>query len=111
MKKVHTKNNRPSFLEKQTKASITEHHEAYLGTNIPKDYFTRSKTAILKQVAAIEASQPKKKILFWLQPKVQYAAAASIAILLSFTIWMQRNNTTNTINVFIITIIQLLIFI
>lgn len=96
MKKVHSKNNRPSFLEKQTKASITEHHKAYLGTDIPKDYFTRSKTAILEQVAAIEASQPKKKTIFWLQPKVQYAAAASIAILLSFTIWIQSNNAINT---------------
>lgn len=96
MKKVHTKNNNPSFLEKHAKASITEHHKVYLGTDIPKDYFAKSKASILEQVAKTETTQPKKKTIFWLQHKVQYAAAASIAILLGFSIWMQSNKATST---------------
>lgn len=47
--KKSTKNNNDNFLKKKS-FDVTKHHKEYLGTDIPKDYFAKSKLAILHKV-------------------------------------------------------------
>lgn len=47
--KKSTQNSDDNFLKKKS-SDVTKHHKEYLGTNIPKDYFAKSKLAILNKV-------------------------------------------------------------
>ncbi len=75
------------FLDRNhVEGSSSKQHKEMLGTDIPEGYFKNSKTRILDLV---KEEAPKKEKLIRLQPRLRYAVAASIAVLLSVTIWFQ----------------------
>lgn len=79
-----------SFLDSnRSDGTITDHHKQMLGADIPQDYFKRSKLSILEAVKEEEVSKPK---VIKLQPRFRYAIAASIAVLVSLTIWIQSSS-------------------
>lgn len=73
--------------------SSSKQHKEMLGTDIPEGYFKSSKKRILDLV---QEETPKKQKLIILQPRFKYAIAASIAILLALTIWIQNIDGVNT---------------
>lgn len=83
-----------SFLKEDFKGSISEHHRKYLGTNIPKEYFSSSKKSILEKINS-EVKEKKQRV-FWLHPRFKYIAAASLVFILGLTIWLQ--NSTSDVN-------------
>ena len=98
MEKTDQYNNSNSFLKKERKESISEHHKAYLGTDVPKDYFAKKKASILADISKIEIPQKKKTPIFWLQSNFKYTVAASVTVLLCLSIWLQNiNSTTNSL--------------
>ena len=99
MEKSTENNNKESFLNEGFKDGISKHHKKYLGTTVPEDYFAKSKLSILdkiKEESKIE-EQPKKQLVFWMQPKFRYMAAASLVFILSLTIWLQNVNNNDAI--------------
>lgn len=99
--KKSTENNKPkNFLKEGLQNDVSKHHEAYLGTTVPDNYFAKSKLSILEQIKeeAKKEEKPKKQLVFYLQPKFKYIAAAAIVFLLSITVWLQNSNNTNVIN-------------
>ena len=93
MKKSTENKEHIPFLKDTFKGGISEHHTKYLGTDIPKDYFSSSKKSILEKIHS-EVKEEKKQRIFWLQPNFKYIAAASLVFILSLTIWLQ-NSTSN----------------
>lgn len=94
MGKTDQHNNSNSFLEKERKKFISEHHKAYLGTDVPKDYFAKKKASILADISKIEIPQKKKTPIFWLQSNFKYTVAASVTVLVCLSIWVQNFNTS-----------------
>lgn len=77
------------FLKQEsTKKSLGQQHKDYLGMDIPKDYFTKSKKDILKQITDTEET---KKPLFRFRSFYLYPIAASLILLIGLTFWMQNN--------------------
>jgi len=78
-----------SFLDRNyAQENTSEHHKDLLGVDIPEGYFKSSKQQILELV---KEETPKKQKVLLLQPRFRYAIAASVAILLSVTIWLQSS--------------------
>jgi hypothetical protein len=73
-----------------SEGNVTQHHKDVLGTDIPEGYFKSSKKKILDLV---KEETPKKQKVYRLQPRFRYAIAASVAVLLSVTIWLQVGDT------------------
>lgn len=69
--------------------NVSERHKKMLGTDVPDGYFKSSKQRILDLVKAEEAPKKQKVVLF--QPRLRYAIAASVAILVSVTLWLQSS--------------------
>ena len=95
MKKLTENKEHIPFLKDTFEGSISEHHTKYLGTDIPKGYFAKSKMSILEKVTS-ESKKEKKQLVFWLQPSFRYIAAASLVFILSLTIWLQNSVTEST---------------
>ena len=105
MKKSTENNNEKNFLKEGLKGDFSKQHKTYLGTDIPEGYFAKSKLSILEKIneeVKIETpKETKKQLVFWLQPKFRYIAAASLVFILSVTVWLQNadNNEINDINI------------
>ncbi len=69
---------------------LTKLHKEKLGMDIPEDFFSKSKADILEAIPKIE---DKKQTVFWLKPIIAYPIAASIALLIGITMWMQYDTT------------------
>ena len=97
MEKSKNTNQNHNFLKEGFK-DVSKHHKEYLGTDIPENYFAKSKLSILDKVKenTVSESKPKQKKqkIFWLQPQFKYIAAASLVFILSLTIWLQNINNT-----------------
>ena len=97
MKKSTENNNKKSFLKEGFKNDISKHHKEYLGTSVPEGYFAKSKLSILDKIKEEQKLEqpiePKKQLVFWMQPKFRYIAAASLVFILSLTIWLQSANS------------------
>ncbi|MDT7832834.1 hypothetical protein RQM59_10620 [Flavobacteriaceae bacterium S356] len=79
-----------SFLDRNyANGNVSEHHKELLGTDIPEGYFKNSKQRILDLV---KEDAPKKQKVVLLRPRFKYAIAASVAILVSLTIWFQSSS-------------------
>ena len=91
MENLSENKNKSNFLKEGFKGDVSNQHKKYLGTAIPKDYFTKSKLSILEKVKSIEVEE-KKQLVFWMQPRFRYAVAASLVFILSLTIWLQNAN-------------------
>jgi hypothetical protein len=100
MEKSTENNNKKSFLKEGFKGDISKQHKKYLGTDIPENYFSKSKMSILDKIKeeAKTVKQPKKQLVFYLQPQFKYIAAASLVFILSLTIWLQNSNNSNDLN-------------
>ena len=87
---IHKHSNaKGSFLDRNyATENVSEHHKELLGTDIPEGYFKNSKQQILDLV---KEDAPKKQKVVVLRPRFKYAVAASVAILLSVTIWFQSS--------------------
>lgn len=99
MEKSTENNSKKNFLKEGFKDDISKHHKKYLGTDIPEGYFAKSKMSILDKIkddSTIEA--PKKQMVFWMQPKFKYIAAASLIFILSVTVWLQNSNRPAPMN-------------
>ncbi|SDR75695.1 hypothetical protein SAMN05216503_0773 [Polaribacter sp. KT25b] len=91
-------NNNKNFLKQGFKGNISKHHKKYLGTEIPKGYFTKSKLSILDKIKEeSNREEPKKQIVFWMKPQFKYMIAASLVFLFALTVWLQNsaNNDAN----------------
>ena len=87
--KSSEKNN--SFLKGKSKAdSFSQHHQKELGLDIPDNYFTTSKNAILDLVMEKKQETP----VFYLRRSFQ--VAASIAALIFLTIIFQFNSNDDS---------------
>lgn len=67
----------------------TDKHKEMLGMDIPKDYFSKSKTEILKAVAETPEKEPK---VIRMNPFMRYAVAASVIALISLGVFFTYNN-------------------
>lgn len=81
-----------SFSDKKIENS-TKLHQEKLGYELPDNYFANSKAEILQSVIAEEKV---KKSIFRLNTLYAYPIAASIILLIGFTVWMNLH-TPNTI--------------
>lgn len=101
MMEKYTKNNsEQTFLKRGFKGDMSKHHKDYLGTDIPKGYFLKSKLSILntiKSVESVEEIKSKKQLVFWMHPPFKYIAAASLIFIVGISVWLQNVNTTNTV--------------
>ncbi len=98
MKKTTQNKDNTNFLKEVTNQSVSKHHKEYLGTDIPKDYFTKSKLSILDKIKETQEEvvpTPKKQSVFWLKPQFKYAVAASVILMFGVTVWLQNINTNN----------------
>ena len=104
MEKSKEHNNENHFLKEGVQNDISKHHTDYLGTDIPKDYFSKSKRSILDKIKEEVkeepklGGQPKKQKVFYMQPQFKYIAAASLIFMLSLTIWLQNSNNQDDLN-------------
>ncbi|TXD54395.1 MULTISPECIES: hypothetical protein [unclassified Polaribacter] len=102
MEKSTENNNKQRFLKEGLRGDISKHHKKYLGTELPKGYFAKSKLSILERIqdeakiAPIE--KPKKHLVFWTQPQFKYRAVASLVFMLSLTVWLQNSNKEDAIS-------------
>ncbi len=100
MEKSKNINNKKDFLKESFK-DVSMHHKEYLGTDIPENYFAKSKLSILEKIKENKVDETiaieKTQKVFWLQPKFKYIAAASLVFILSLTIWLQNANK-DTVN-------------
>ena len=101
MEKSTQNKNENNFLKESFNGDISKHHKKYLGTDVPEDYFAKSKTSILEKIKkeVKQEEKPKKQIVFYLQPKFKYFAAASLVFILSLTVWLQNYNTQNDFDI------------
>ncbi|MFY9242795.1 MAG: hypothetical protein WAO74_07190 [Polaribacter sp.] len=100
MKKSTENKDKNNFLKEGLQDDISKHHKKYLGTEVPRGYFIKSKMEILdkiKQETKIEL-KPKKQIVFYLRPQFKYIAAASLIFMLSLSVWLHNSNNSNGIN-------------
>jgi hypothetical protein len=100
MKKSTENKNPKNFLKEGVKDDISKHHKNCLGTDIPENYFIKSKISILEKIKSEEINE-KKQLIFWMQPQFRYIAAASLVFILSLTVWLQnvdKNDDFNTNN-------------
>lgn len=56
MKKSTENNSEKNFLKEGLQSDISKHHKEYLGTGIPDEYFSKSKTSILNKIK-LESNQ------------------------------------------------------
>lgn len=66
-------------------------HKALLGMDVPKDYFKLSKSNIMEKISNPEKKNPR---VFYLNPMVRIAVAASVIVLIALGIALNFNNTT-----------------
>ena len=90
------------FLKKD-KLQGSDLHKKFLGTDVPENYFAKSKLSILdkiKQEEELEEElvETKTTKVFYLRPQFKYAVAASLVFILSLTIWLQQNTTTEDLD-------------
>ena len=101
MEKSTENKNKQYFLEEGFKGDISKHHKKYLGTDIPEEYFAKSKSSILNEIKRdikIEApKKTKKQLVFWMRPQFKYMAAASLVFILCLTVWLQSSNKTDAL--------------
>jgi hypothetical protein len=97
MEKSTENKNHKNFLKEGVKGDISKHHTNYLGTNIPENYFAKSKISILEKIKSEEIKE-KKPLVFWMQPQFRYIAAASLVFILSLTVWLQNVNKNDDFN-------------
>jgi hypothetical protein len=71
---------------REEKGSRSERHKEYLGMEVPEGYFSTSKQSILDLVKEEDSSKNETKI-FYLRRSFQIAA--TIALLISVTVWIQ----------------------
>lgn len=99
MEKSTKNKNQQNFLKEGLQNDISKHHKEYLGTSVPENYFAKSKQLILnkiKEEARVE-EKAKSQLVFYLQPRFKYIAAATLVFILSLTVWLQNSNKTNVI--------------
>ncbi|WP_439130638.1 hypothetical protein [Polaribacter sp.] len=94
--------NQNNFLKKGSITDISKHHKDYLGTDIPEDYFAKSKLSILdkikdevKEDVKTKQQNPKKQKLFHMRLQFTYIAAACLVFIFSLTVWLQNLNIPN----------------
>jgi len=73
------------------KKELAQEHKEYLGLDVPDNYFSKSKDNILK---SLPMEKEQKRTVFGLRPMIAYPIAASIIILIGFTIWLQNDPST-----------------
>ncbi|WP_282053378.1 hypothetical protein [Maribacter luteus] len=73
------------------KKELAQEHKEYLGLDVPDNYFSKSKDNILKN---LPMEKEQKRTVFGLRPMIAYPIAASIIILIGFTIWLQNDPST-----------------
>ncbi|MBD0777046.1 hypothetical protein HPE56_04495 [Maribacter sp. ANRC-HE7] len=73
------------------KKGLAQAHKEYLGMNVPDNYFSISKNNILK---SLPMEKEQKRTVFGLKPMIAYPIAASLILLIGFTIWLQNDPTT-----------------
>lgn len=103
MKKSIKNNSKNIFLKESFNGDFSKHHKDFLGTDIPKDYFVKSKLSILEKIKEeikVEVEQPKKQLVFYMRPQFKYFAAAALVFILSLTVWLQNLNNQNDFNTF-----------
>ncbi|MBT8385390.1 MAG: hypothetical protein KJO83_06745, partial [Bacteroidia bacterium] len=66
-------------------------HNELLGMDVPKDYFKLSKSNIMEKISNPEKKKPR---VFYLNPMVRIAVAASVIVLIALGIALNYNNTT-----------------
>ena len=95
-------NNKKPFLKEGFQGSTSKHHKKYLGIEVPEGYFAKSKISILKKIKSYKNEEVPKKIkkrsVFSIQPRFRYMVAASLAFILSLTIWLQSSHEKETLN-------------
>ncbi|QMU66439.1 MAG: hypothetical protein GKR88_20550 [Flavobacteriaceae bacterium] len=72
------------------KGTVSDHHKAYLGMDVPEGYFVKSKQSILDLIKA----EKKETKVFYLRRLFQMAA--SVTLLVVLTIWLQFVNKPHT---------------
>jgi hypothetical protein len=95
MEKSIENRNKKNFLKEGFIGDTSKKHTAYLGTTVPKGYFSKSKMSIadkIKSEVKTTTVKEKKQVVFWMQPNIKYMAAASLVFILGFTIWLQNTN-------------------
>ena len=81
-----------SFLDKKKETDgLSKHHKEYLGLDIPKDYFSKSKKDILEAIP--QEVKIKRPFFALLQPRFAYPIAASIVFLIGIMIWQQTTTS------------------
>ncbi|MBD1260380.1 hypothetical protein HZY62_07260 [Maribacter polysiphoniae] len=73
------------------KKELAQKHKEYLGMDVPDNYFSISNNNILK---SLPMEKEQKRTVFGLKPMIAYPIAASIVLLIGFTIWLQNDPTT-----------------
>ena len=53
MEKSTQNKNENNFLKESFNGDTSKHHQKYLGTDVPEDYFAKSKTSILEKIKKI----------------------------------------------------------
>jgi hypothetical protein len=95
MKEKNEHNDKDSFLKKGEEQSRTKLHKEYLGADIPKDYFAKSKLSIMDAIANLEDEEvlitKKETKVVRLNSRIIYGVAASLVFLLSLTVWLQNS--------------------
>lgn len=95
MKNSNKKYNKESFLSENISGNITSHHKEFLGTDIPKDYFVKSKYIILNKIKEEKKLIENKQRVIKLYPNLKYFVAASLILLLGVSIWLQNKSSLN----------------
>lgn len=85
--------NKKSFLKSHLGKSISQQHKDMLGTSVPDDYFKNSRQRIL---ASVKENSSKNRKVIVLTTGFKYAIAASIAVLITLTIWLQTNDSNDS---------------
>lgn len=89
------------FLKKD-KLQGSELHKKFLGTDVPENYFAKSKLSILDKIKQEEVEEEvvekKTTKVFYLRSQFKYAVAASLVFILSLTFWLQKNQSTNDLD-------------
>lgn len=105
-----TINNKKQFLKEDSQGGVSKHHKKYLGIEVPEGYFVKSHISILQKIKPYTNEEvpekTKKRSVFSMQPRVRYMAVASLAFILSLTIWLQslhENETLNETNIDVLT--------
>lgn len=95
MEKSTENSNKKNFLKAGFIGDTSKKHTAYLGTTVPKGYFSKSKIAIADKIKSEITKitiKEKKQVVFWMRPNIKYMAVASLVFIFGFTIWLQNTN-------------------